>query len=148
MFSPAPVIQTVFSKNKVAKNTAVAKKIAAKKERASMGRVKYESDRASRANDWKITNWYEDQEKSADKGEKHAANKRRYIEACIQLSTCVPGYNSNYQRLRILWGRDGKLTVEAYNKLKAQDEKRTERAELRHRLAQFSTPPFPTNDPA
>lgn len=55
----------------------------------------------------------------------------------------IPNKTLNMQRLRILWSRDIKLSIDTYSELKAQDAKKLKRAKLRQRLSQLKTPPKP-----
>lgn len=102
MDSSSLALQTVFGRNTVAKITTDAKKITADKERGSMGYANFQADRAKRANEQGIYEWYQDRDDYADESEEQAASKRRYDEFCVQLTTFAPDYNVNYQRLRIM----------------------------------------------
>lgn len=84
----------MFGNNTAANNATSAKRVAADKERESMGAAKWQADRASKANDAEIDDWEQEKEDAAaDRGDQ-AANLRRYDDAFLQLTTFAPIYES------------------------------------------------------
>lgn len=92
----------MFGKNTAPNNATTAKLVAADKERESIGVGKWQSGRASKANDDDIDAYYQNLDDAVDERDEQVANLRRYNEDCLQLTAFAPNYDFNATRLKIL----------------------------------------------